>query len=361
MYIKTRINELAKFKKEYLLGLRNFLLNEIHSYSVNTWGENFFDIQDEYRSYDVVLSDNKGLIASIKADKSNSQFTVYIGCEFALSIYTLVTAYYSLRKDSNHEELAILDKKTVLEIIDTQLPYDDDDWNYYGNTLDYDHYIVAKENILYIMLFVLYHELSHLSNGHYEFIQKFKNHNQNIKNFNTDFRKFIEIDADISASFNYARRILSYPISYLPNNIPFEYPRDQAAYFMLGSIGLLFPLEDMIANKKFSANEYFLAKEYKNFKYPHPTVRCDLVRIHINIAIERMKKEGIFTEDLAELMRNSGRYLILSLSQAVGFTDDRWDLHSSAKKEENESIKMLDWYFDKKDLILKQLKAIYYE
>ncbi len=361
MYQLLEEESIVDFKKEYLLGILNFLSNETAFYVKNTAQETVIDLQESYAVIDINLVTNKGIIAIADIDESSHKCTLYFGCAFLLYIYKLVTAYYWSHSQQGDDEYVIFSKAHILEMIENQSPYHTDNWNEYGDQLADDHYLIAKENILYIILFVLYHELSHLSYNHLGFLRDKRIIVDKKLKASTWLRKFVELDADIGASYFYIRRLFSYPLSILPNGQPLDYPKEQAIYFTLSGIGLLFALEDLIANKKISSLDYYTIEEYRRNSYPHPLVRCNIVRMQMHITIDKLNIDTQYAQSLSELMRSSGRSLLLSMSKAVGFTDDRWDMHAEDGTLEKHCTQTWNWYFDHRDLLLKKLKEIYDE
>ena len=358
MYQILEIERIVDFKKEYLLGILNFLSHETEFFIKNTGEETIRDLEVEYHRIDVKIVTNKNVIAVARTDEENNICTLYFGCHFLLYLYKIVTCYYWSHSQSKDDDFIYHHKDKVVQILEDQSPYKDDNWNEYGALLSDDYYLIARENILYIILFVLYHELAHLSYNHVGFLQDRRILEDPHLKASKWLRKFVELDADIGASFFYIRRIFSSPLSILPNGKPLDYPKEQAIYLTLGGIGLLFAIEDLIANKKMSSVDYYKIEEYDRFIYPHPLIRCNIVRMQMHITIDKLNLDSQYVNSLSEIMRSSGRSLLLSMSKAIGFTDERWDMHIDQTLERH-STEAWDWYFDHRDLLLKKLKQIY--
>lgn len=80
-----------------------------------------------------------------------------------------------------------------------------------------DYYLIVKENILYIILFVLYYELFYLFYNYLGFLwDKRIIVDKKLKVF-IWLRKFVEFDVDIGVSYFYIRRLFFYFLFILFN------------------------------------------------------------------------------------------------------------------------------------------------
>ena len=355
---KLIFENVVDFKKQYLEGLHVFIKNELNFFVDSTSNETLVNLAGHYDYINVnFISHNKSR-AFVRLENEGSACSINFGCEFLLCIHSIVCAYY-LKHGNNATAYVQYEKNEILDLIEAQSPYVEDDWSQQAEQLSFDLYLIAKENIQYIILFILYHELSHLAQNHLDFIKRRKELNLAVKNSTKWINKFVEMDADILASHYYIRRLFSYPLSTKPNGDPLDYPKEQTVYFILGSIGLLFSLEDLLDNKNKSSLDYLRVEEYSRSNYLHPTVRCNVVRMQMHITLEKLDYQKEVVTELAELMRYSGRSLLMSMSKAMGFDSERWDLHREKDNHEIYAMEAWEWYHDHKDLLIQKIQQSY--
>jgi len=290
----------------------------------------------KWKNIEVEILNNRKVTAIVGYSQQKKRMQIAIGASYLSTIHTLMSWILPNFNQSEFSRDVFVSRKRIKNILEHSSPFDRKEenalWGDYFLLLDVKQQQEVSEGVKIAALFILYHELAHILQGHISKMNSGQEIEQicsrlNVAHPNFKIRRFFENDADAHAAMFMTQRLLAGPLSLDLHGNTIDYSPQKKMNNLIVAIATLFVYEDAIINYDAEDFELYNLEDFDTQFYPHPLVRCNFVRIFIqttlkksNSLINKIKQNG---EELS-LAVNAIIPQFSKLGMILGFSAGRW-------------------------------------